>query len=160
MKTTHIEELVQKVQALPDRQASETALELARAILELHAGALERMMEIIAASEGSAPIREALVGDPRTSNILILHDLHPLDLETRVARALDNPSFRARGATVELTSIEGGVIRVRIDGGPNLRQAVENALLEAAPDAIEVVVTGGLEQVRNDFVPLEALVTG
>lgn len=160
MKSERIEELVQKVQALPDPAARQTALDLVQAILDLHAGALERMMEIIATTESGPPIIDALGADPRVSGILLLHDLHPLDLETRVAQALDDPAFRSRGAAVELIAIHDGVIRVRIDGGPGLKLAVEKALWEAAPEAVELLIEGGSVQVSSNFVPLEALLTG
>ena len=160
MKSEHIEELVQKVQSLPDPNARQTALELVQAILDLHAEAVERMMEIIAGGDSGPAIIDALATDPRASSILLLHDLHPLDLETRVARALDSPAFRSRGASVQLVSIEDGVIRVRIDGGPGLKQAVEKALWEAAPEAVDLIVEGAPEQVSSNFVPLEALFTG
>ena len=160
MKNGRIEELVQKVQSLPDPIARQTALELVQAVLELHASALERMTEIIAGSEGGPAIMDALATDPHTSSVLLLHDLHPLDLDTRLARALDNPAFRSRGATVELVSVQEGVIRVRIDGGLGLRQAVEKALWEAAPEAVDLIVEGGPDQVSSNFVPLEALLTG
>jgi hypothetical protein len=160
VKSEQIEELVQKVQSLPDPGARQTALELVQAILDLHATALERIMEMVARGEGGQAIVDALATDPRASSILLLHDLHPLDLETRVARALDDPAFRSRGASTELVSIQDGVIRVRIDGGTGLRQAVEKALWEAAPEAVEVLVEGAPDQISNNFVPLEALLTG
>ena len=160
MKSDQIEELVQKVQSLPDAAARKTALDLVQAILDLHADALERMVEIIAEAEGGPAIIDAAAADPRTSGILLLHDLHPLDLETRVARTLENPAFRTRGASVELVAIQDGVIRVRIDGGPGLKLAVEKALWEAAPEATEILWESASNQVSNNFVPLEALRTG
>jgi Fe-S cluster biogenesis protein NfuA len=155
-----IEELVEKVQSLPDAHARETALELVQAILDLHADALDRMMEIIAAGEEGPATIDALATDPRTSSILLLHDLHPLDLETRVARALANPAFRSRGASVELVAVQDGIVRVRMEGGHALKQAVEKALWEAAPEAVEILVEGATDQVANNFVSLEALLTG
>ena len=160
MKVGHIEELVQKVQSLPDPGARRTSLELVQAIQDLHATALERMMEIIDGSEGGRAIVDALAADPRASSILLLHDLHPLDLEARVARALDDPAFHSRGAAVELVSIDGGVIRVRIDGGAGLKHAVEKVLWEAAPEAADIVLEGEPDRAPNNFVPLEALLAG
>jgi hypothetical protein len=135
-------------------------LDLVQAVLDLHAGALERMLELIAGAEGGPAIIDALANDPQAGSILLLHDLHPLDVETRVARALDNPAFHSRGASAELISIQDGVIRVRIEGGAGLKQGVQKALWEAAPEAVEVLVEGGVDQVSNNFVPLEALLTG
>ena len=160
MKSERIEELVQKVQSLADPAARETALDLVQAILDLHAGALERMLEIIDGGEGGAAIIDALATDPQASSILLLHDLHPVDFETRVMQALHNPAFRSRGASLELVAIQDGVVRVRIEGGGGLKQAVEKALWEAAPEAVEIHIEGGTEQVSSNFVPLEALLTG
>lgn len=160
MKNEQIEELVHKVQALPDPHARETALDLVQAVMDLHAEALGRMMELIAGGESGPAILDAVATDPQASSILLLHDLHPLDLETRVARALENPALHSRGASVALVSIQEGVIRVRIEGGPGLKQAIERAIGEAAPDAADLIVEGGLDQAPNNFVPLEALLAG
>jgi hypothetical protein len=160
VNSARIEELVQKVQSLADPGTRETALELVQAILDLHAGALERMMEIIGGGEGGPAIIDALSTDPQAGSILLLHDLHPLDLQTRVVQALDKPAFRSRGSLVELVSIRDGVVRVRIEGGPGLKQAVEKAVWEAAPEAAELLIEGGTDQVSSNFVPLEALLTG
>ncbi len=120
-----IEALVQKVQALPDPSARQTALDLVQAVMDLHTEGIERMLEILSGLEtGSASI-DALASDDLVGGLLLLHDLHPLDLETRVLRALDRPEFRTRGANVEFISATNGMVRVRIDGGPALRGAVE-----------------------------------
>lgn len=160
MKSEQLEEMVAKVQALPDGNVRQTTLDLVQAILILHAEGLERMLEIVAGAEGGPAILDALGADARASSILLLHDLHPLDTETRIARALDDPAFRVRGASVQLVSIEDGVIRVRIEGGPGLKHAVEQALWEAAPDAVKILVEGGAEPGSKNFVPLEALLSG
>ncbi len=159
MKTHAIEGLVQKVQELPDPNARRTALDLVQAVMELHAAGFERIMEILSDPQtGGAPI-DALSADGLVSSLLLLHDLHPLDLETRVRRALDRPEFRSRGAVAELISIANGVVRVRVEGGHALRAAVESALLEGAPDANDVVIEGAGGGTA-DFVPLAALMAG
>jgi hypothetical protein len=158
---TQIEVLVEKVQALPDAVARETALRLAEAILDLHAAALQRTLDLLLEAEGGPAMIDALATDPQISSVLLLHDLHPLDLETRVTRALADPSFHTRGASAELVSIDNGTVRVRIEGGRALKSAVEQSLWEAAPDASGVVVEGASEEAQTaGFVPLEQLLAG
>ena len=159
MKKDDIEPLVRKVQALPDPNARRTALDLVQAVMGLHASGIERMLEIVAESRCGDETIEALGNDGLVSSLLLLHDLHPLDLETRVTRALDRPEFRSRGASVELIAVTDGMVRVRIEGGHSLRTAVETALGEAAPDAVEIQIEGG-PPAAPGFVPLTALTAG
>jgi hypothetical protein len=152
-----IEQLVAKVRALPDQEARNVALELVQGVMDLHSSALERALQIVGgAKNGSEVIRE-LGADHLVGGVLLLHDLHPVDLETRVRQALDRPEFHARGASAELLSIKDGTVRVKIDGGHGLRTAVEAALNEAAPDAV-VEIDGATAMAG--FVPLTALVAG
>jgi len=155
-----IEPLVGKVQALADPKARKTALDLVQAVMDLHTEALERVMEIVADSACGGEVIEALGNDGLVSSLLLLHDLHPLDLETRVVRALDRPEFRSRGASVELITAANGLVRVRLEGGHALRAAVEAAVGEAAPDAAEIQIEGGAPAATPGFVPLAALTAG
>lgn len=158
---SQIEELLQKVQALEQPQARGTALELAHAILDLHAAALEKMLELVAESADGPALIDKIAADPQTGSVLLLHDLHPLDLAARVERALEDKSFHGRGATVELVSIQEGVVRVRMEGGPALRLAVERAIWDAAPDARELILDGAPDRVSSaGFVPIEQLIAG
>ena len=93
---------------------------------------------------------DSLAGDDLVGSILLLHGLHPLDLETRVRQALEKvrPLLRSHGGNVELLDLTGGVARLRMlgscDGCPSsamtLKTAIEEAIYEKAPDvtAIEV----------------------
>jgi hypothetical protein len=153
-----LETLVKKVRSLHDAAARDAALELVQAVMELHASGIERMMEIVHEFGAGEPVFEAFAADNVVSGILLLHDLHPLDLEDRVRRALDQPSFRGRGVTVEVLSVRDGIVDIRIEGGPALRSAVEKALAEAAPDAVEIVIQGAAgNHAPAGFVPLERL---
>jgi hypothetical protein len=137
-----IEKLVQEVQALPDPHARQAALDLVQAVMDLHASGLQRLMEIVGETN-------ALGADPIVSSLLILHDLHPLNLETRVSNALP--------AGVELISAANGIVQVAIKGGRVPRSEVEASIVEAAPDATEIVIEGGDAAPGPGFVPLTAL---
>jgi len=157
MTADAIEELANRVHAMPDPEARSAALGLVQAVMDLHASGLNRLMEILSGLEHGEEAIEAMAADANVCGLLLLHDLHPIDIETRVARALDRPEFRSRRARVELISTAGGVVRVHVQGGAALAAAVEATLLEAAPDAVDIRIEGAA-QAKNGFVPVEALV--
>lgn len=156
MNTERLDSLVQRVRAIADPAARDAALELVQAVMDLHASSLEQMMDILHESGAGAAAFDAFAADAQVSNMLLLHDLHPLDLEQRVRRALAQPAFR----TVEVLSVRDGAVRVRLEGGSALRGAVEQALAEAAPDADAITVEGGTANHSNGFVPLTQLLAG
>lgn len=146
-----IEELVRGLENIPDRQARETARALIEAVLELHGAGLERMMDIVfdSGEAGKAAIRR-FANDELVGSLLVLHGLHPDDIETRVQRALSKTQTAA-----ELIGVFENVVRVRLTGsGCGLRESVEAAVRDAAPDAAAVVVE---DQALNNFVPLASL---
>src|SRR5262245_44448037 len=84
-----IETLLADLRAIGDREARETAEELVRSLLELYGGGLERMMEIVYESPAGGELFGRFAGDDLVASLLLLHDLHPEDTESRVLRALD-----------------------------------------------------------------------
>ena len=158
MNTDRIADLVAQVRSLPDPAARNVALDLVQAVMDLHANGLDRMLQLIAETDSAGRIQEAFAADDLVSNVLLLHDIHPFDLEARVTRALDKPEFRSRGAKVELISVADGVVRVLVEGGPALRATVEKVLANAAPDSAGIEFEPSSHPVgAADFVPLEHL---
>ena len=101
---------------------------------------------------GKAAIRR-FAGDELVASLLLLHNLHPDDLETRVHRALAKTHGDA-----ELLSVFEGVVRVRLLGaGCGLRDSVESLVRDAAPDLVELVMEETAQSPSNDFVPVAAL---
>ena len=82
----------------------------------------------------------------------MLHDLHPEDTETRVARALVEvrPYLKSHGGNVELVKVDNGVAYLRLEGSCHgcpsstitLKLAIEEAIYKAAPDLVELQVEG------------------
>jgi hypothetical protein len=147
-----IEELVAGIEKIPDPLSREAARQLIESILELHGAGLDRMMEIASGNgnAGQALIRR-FAGDSLVAALLILHDLHPDALETRVQHALGKWHGSA-----EMVSEFEGVVRIRLSaGGCGMKEAIEAALREAAPDAVEVIVEETFQPAG--FVPLSAL---
>lgn len=149
-----IDELVHQLDEMPDQKNRETARALMGAILELQGAGLERMMDIVfeTGDAGKAAIRK-FAADELISSLLLLHDLHPDDLETRVQRALS----KAR-ANAELVSVFEGTVRLRLTGsGCGLRDSVEALVRDAAPDLAELVIDEAIQAPSNDFVPIASL---
>lgn len=151
-RVRRIEDLVRRLTEIPDPASRDVAQSLMEAILELHGAGLERIMNIVveAGDPGKAAIRR-FAGDGLISSLLVLHDLHPDDLETRVRHALG----KTHGAA-ELVGVFEGVVRIRLAaGGHGLKETIEAAVREAAPDATEITVEDFVP--GNGFVSLESL---
>lgn len=146
------------------------AEELVRQVTELYGAGLARILEILEdRGQLDAGTLDALTSDELVSSLLVIHGLHPQDLETRVAAALDSvrPYLGSHGGNVELLDISPeGTVRLRLlgtcQGCPSssvtLKFAVEEAIESAAPEvtAIEVVEAETLPAVPA-LIPVDAL---
>ena len=83
----------------------------------------------------------------------MLHDLHPDDVDTRVQRALDQvrPYLGSHAGGVALSGVdENGIVHLQLegscDGCPSsaltVKNAIEDAVLMAAPDVVAVEAEG------------------
>ncbi len=149
-----IEELVQRLETAADPATRAVSQELVRAVMELHGAALDRMLTTVRKNGAAgATIVDQLARDEVVASVLLLHDLHPVDLETRVLGALEKsrPYLKTHGGNVELVRIdEDGVVRLRMQGSCHgcpssavtLKLAIEQAIHEAAPDVSAILVEG------------------
>lgn len=146
-----VEGLLGELESLPDPAARSTALEALQALLELYGEGLERVLE------RSGPVQaRALAEDELIGHLLLLHGLHPVDVETRVRTALAGvrPYLESHGGNVELLGVHDGVARLRMQGSCSgcpasamtLKLAIEDAILKAAPDIDSVEAEGVEEQ--------------
>ena len=145
-----IEEYIQKLEECSDPATRETARQLVQTILALHGEALAKILEH-AAKNGAPGFTESMAQDLAVSQVLLLHGLHPVDVQTRVKAALEKvrPQLQSHGGSVELLSIDSGRVRLQLHGSCHgcpssamtIRGVIEEAILETAPDAgvIEVV---------------------
>jgi Fe-S cluster biogenesis protein NfuA/nitrite reductase/ring-hydroxylating ferredoxin subunit len=154
-RVARIETLLEEIEALKDPGARSKAAEIVQVLLELYGEGLARMMEVVAEGENSGRAFEVFAEDELVSHLLLLHGLHPLNVETRVVRALEEvrPYLQSHGGNVELLGIEEGLARVRMegscDGCPSsavtLKLAIEEAVLKAAPDLEGIEAEGVTE---------------
>jgi len=156
-----IEELTEAIANAPDSPITMKARELVQGLLEVHGAAFEQALEIIhGASAGGQDLIDRLAEDPLISNLLILYNLHPLDLEARVRGALESvkPRLGLHGGDVELISVlPDGVIRLRLEGNCHgcpssrvtLKNSIEEAIFAAAPDVTRMEVDGAVDNFLN-----------
>ena len=159
-----IEALLQELGALGDPHARARAEELVRLLMRLYGAGLNRILEIVheeigesgeAGESGAAAADrffDRLADDGLVSGLLVLHGLHPLDLETRILRALDRvrPYLGSHGGDVTLLGVDEGVVRLRLEGSCHgcpsstvtMKLAVERAIEEAAPEISGIAVEG------------------
>ena len=164
-RAAHIESLLQQVSLFPDQEMRATTEELIRAILDLHGEGLARILTVIAEAGGDG-VLEQLVNDGLVSSLLLLHGLHPVDLETRIRHALAEleTSLHMADGGVTLMSIADGIAYVRLMGNncqgcttstEMLRAAIEEAISQVAPELEGVQIEDGAvkQAVPVTFVP-------
>jgi Fe-S cluster biogenesis protein NfuA/nitrite reductase/ring-hydroxylating ferredoxin subunit len=148
-----VQQLTQQLEELEDGPDKRIAEELVGAIVALYGDGLERIVGVLADSGvAGQEIHERLVDDGVVASLLLIHDLYPIDLETRVREALDTvrPYMESHGGNVELLGLEDGVARLRLAGSchgcaasaATLELAIKDALDEAAPDLAGLEVEG------------------
>jgi Fe-S cluster biogenesis protein NfuA/nitrite reductase/ring-hydroxylating ferredoxin subunit len=111
-----------------------------------------------------------MVEDDFLASLLSLHDLHPVDVVTRVHKALERvrPYLGSHAGGVDLLGIdEQGVVHLSLQGScegcpsstVTVKMAIERAVLEAAPEVTAIDVQGIVEPPgpRPSLVQLEPL---
>ena len=133
----------------------------------LYGAGLARMLQILD-EEGVllGRVLESLSSDELVSGLLVVHDLHPHDVDTRVRQALETvrPYLGSHGGNVDLVRIdEQGVAHLRLlgscDGCPSsavtLELAVEDAVRSAAPELTGIEVEAATP--TPGLIPVDAL---
>ena len=146
MEDAEVRQLVGRVEALLEEiDGDAKASEAVRSLATLYGEALARFVA------GADPLEDELL-----SHLLLVHDLHPVGVESRVRRALDDvrPYLETHGGDVELLAVEGGVARLRLAGTCNgcpsstvtLRNAIEEAVMKAAPELERIDAEGAVPE--------------
>ena len=149
---TRIEELLASLRSRGGA-AADTAEELVRLLVGMYGDGLAAIMAALAEEgEPGRAIIDRLTADPLVEGLLLLHGLHPLDVDARIQRALDQvrPYLGSHAGGVQYLGVTDGVARLRLEGSCHgcpsstvtVRLAIEGAVQDAAPEVTEVVVEG------------------
>ena len=150
-----VEELLSSLRSGGTGRADPAAAaeELVGLLVGLYGDGLAHVVAVLAErGQPGAEILAALTDDPLVESLLLLHDLHPLDTDARVQRALDQvrPYLGSHAGGVEYLGVTDGIARLRLEGSCHgcpsstvtVRLAIEGAVMDAAPEVTEVVVEG------------------
>lgn len=139
---------------IPPGRTRELAEELVRLVVGLYGEGLAHVVELVDQESVRTLADDELVG-----SLLLLHDLHPVDVDTRIQQALDRvrPYLGSHAGGVTYLGVDSdGVAHLRLeghcDGCPSstvtVRTAIEGALHEAAPDLTGIDVAGVTEPAK------------
>ncbi len=149
-----VEELLAALRSSGDKGAAPAAEELVRLLLGLYGDGLGHIMAALHESgDAGAAVLDKLLADPLVESLLVLHDLHPLDVDARIQLALDRvrPYLGSHAGGVEYLGVtDDGVAHLRLEGSCNgcpsstvtVRLAIQGAIEEAAPEVTDVMVEG------------------
>ena len=162
-----------RIQTLLDASSSggaaarERAEQLVREVTDLYGAVLERMMDVASAADPGLAHRFA--ADDLVASLLLVHGLHPYDIERRVSDALDSvrPYLGSHGGDVSLLGVDDGVVRLQFQGtckscpssSVTLELAVEDAVRAAAPEICSIEVVAPDQSPNADVIPAESLLT-
>jgi Fe-S cluster biogenesis protein NfuA/nitrite reductase/ring-hydroxylating ferredoxin subunit len=148
-----IQELIEQIDALPDSPARALFQQCLESVLKFYGYGLERILQIVstAGPEGKK-IYGDLIHDGAVRGLLLIHDLYPVDIETRLREALDKvrPYLESHGGNVELIDLTNDVARLRLQGAckscasstVTLELAIRHAIEDACPDLMGFEVEG------------------
>jgi Fe-S cluster biogenesis protein NfuA/nitrite reductase/ring-hydroxylating ferredoxin subunit len=151
--SARVEELLDALKGGGFGPASSAAEELVGLLVGLYGDGLARVMTVLA-EQGPAgqEMIAKLADDPLVESLLLLHDLHPLDVDARIQRALDRvrPYLGSHAGGVEYVGVFDGVARLKLEGSCHgcpsstvtVQLAITGAVQDAAPEVSEVVVEG------------------
>ena len=164
-RAERIEMLIQEIAEFPDPRARATTEELVQALLDMYGEGLAHILELTAQSEASGyALIETFTKNDLLSSLFLLHGLHPVDIETRIARALVDvrPYLKSHGGNVELVKVENGVAYLRLEGSCHgcpsstitLKLAIEEAIYKVAPDLEGLQVEGVTDPPSRPGMPV------
>ena len=141
--SARIDALLEELRASPDRRAAAVAEELVGCLVRLYGAGLARIVAMVGPEGG-----RDLCDDPLVESLLLVHDLHPLDADTRIRRAIDRLRLPQYTGNIDYLGLGAdGVARARLQGGHGCRStgdavrlAVEMAIQDAAPEVADVIV--------------------
>lgn len=156
--------LLAGLDTLASTAAARQAAETVEALVALYGECLARIMHHLADAAGGE-LTGRLAADELIGHLLLVHDLHPDPVSTRVRRAVEQVHAQAapRGGLVELLELYEAEVRVRLSAAgcgsssAALEQAVTEAVTQAAPEIEKVTVVAGEPQA---LIPVDALFRG
>jgi Fe-S cluster biogenesis protein NfuA/nitrite reductase/ring-hydroxylating ferredoxin subunit len=166
-----------RIQTLLDASASggavahQRAEQLVREVTDLYGAGLQRMMRF--AVDANPELADKFAADDLVASLMLVHGIHPHDVERRVADALDTvrPYLGSHGGDVHLLEVAGdpdnytvklqfsGSCRTCPSSSVTLELAVEDAVRAAAPEISSIEVVAAEPDSKSGVIPAESLLS-
>jgi len=160
-----------RIQTLLDASAAggaaarERAMQLVGEVTDLYGAGLERMLRV--AMSADPQLAERFADDDLVASLLLVHGLHPHDVQRRVEDALDSvrPYLGSHGGDVTLLGVVDDVVRLQFAGSckscpssaVTLELTVEDAVRAAAPEIASIEVVAAEAAPSAGVIPAESL---
>jgi len=145
--------------------ARERAERLVGEVTDLYGAGLERMLRIAVAADPA--LVDSFVADDLVASLLLVHGLHPHDVERRIEDALDSvrPYMGSHGGDVKLLGVVDDAVRLEFAGSckscpssaVTLELTVEDAVRAAAPEIVTIEVVAPEAAPTAKVIPAESL---
>jgi hypothetical protein len=146
-----LEEQLTTLERSTTPEVQDQVRQIVQTLMALHGAGLAQVTKRLAdGGETGQAILQACARDELAGTLLLLHGLHPWDLDTRLRWALSQlrPQLLAEGSSVFLISAKDGVVRLGVASAPGeertvstrLRSLLQKALLAVAPEVAVVDV--------------------
>ena len=132
-----VETLLAELRTRAGPEAADTAEELVGCLVRLYGAGLASIMRTIG---DDSRLQARLIADPLVESLLLIHDLHPLDVGTRIRRALGPARDRGgvpRPSTTQAWRSSGSANGC---GHAGVQADVEQAVADAAPETTGVEI--------------------
>jgi Fe-S cluster biogenesis protein NfuA/nitrite reductase/ring-hydroxylating ferredoxin subunit len=160
-----------RIQTLLDASAAggtaarERAVQLVGEVTDLYGAGLARMLAIALAADPQ--LAERFADDDLVASLMLVHGLHPHDVQRRIEDALDKvrPYLGSHGGDVTLLGVVDDVVRLQFAGSckscpssaVTLELTVEDAVRAAAPEIASIEVVAAESASNASVIPAESL---
>lgn len=143
------------------------AEELVRELSDLYGAGMYRTLTLV--GESNPAMVERLAADDLVGSLMLVHALHPHGVERRIEDALDKvrPYLGSHGGDVQLLEVEGGVVRLELQGNckscpssaVTLELTVEDAVRAAAPEITSIDVVAAKANSASGLISVDSLMS-
>lgn len=156
-----VEGLIAQIEQEADAKTLATTRVLVQALLDLHKEGLSKIIDAV--NSETPPLMQKLADDDYISSLLLLHDLHPTTLSSRLTEGLKNwnAKLSEEGARVDVLGVKDGHVELAVQIArdhnlPQVRELVQQLIDTTIPDAASVNIVQRSFQAKTTLPVIES----